>query len=880
MPGTLEGALLLALAFAWYLAAEDAVRSRRLVYSLIALLILLGFMASVVGVALQRPVGHELGRGALPTAPLGAMSTWLPALVIPALLLAWTVLCFGRTRLRSWDRMGLALGMVVMLVCLLEWGDLPTVVLALAGFGVLVRLISRRAGVEFSMKTVVGIPLVMGAVVGAMLLMGDPPRAFLFDELIEGDGAVGVPPVRLGVNDRLRVFFVSLPVIWENPLLGTGWGSFGFVYPEARARFFQLNPGTILTPAPYGLLQARSDVLQLLFEAGSIGLLLAAVGVGMLLLAGWTSLRGCVRQEHVMLQLGIFVSILVLLLHALFESVFRVPSSAALILVLLAVWGNGERLWRLHVPRLEERVAGHEELDLRGSSVVALPAAPRRLWLLGIAGWSVATLLVAGAVVFLGSASGQWYSGRLLLAQAVRSIDEASVPTLDPASRRAHLYAANGSLDLARRLQPQAGDVLFQSARLQLAFAMDKMEDTDRRSPEIPDLTENLMVQSPEVLRRLALSDAQQGLMLLDAASETVRSKEYFRIRSLLLDVKAQLSDEGREDFFREAVQSLGEAVRLNPGDPEPVVQLVRWMRRSDLSTEQNVFDLYSFLYRFHPQEFESHVLGLLNRRMELGDDLEAYREARRVLSVNPVDVDLRFLRAWTAFFAGDLGTANAGAGALRSEGFQRATLLDAMIAARENAFGRALTDAQRIRPESLDVFETEQVEVFVALMRTRIPGTTMARTAALEQLKSDLALRPQALVTLARYLSVVLADHAGARGILQKMVAEHGASSNPVAWAILSDVLVRSEPRAFSLLRQLEQTAVGTPPAWERLRPVTARATITEAAGYLRRALEASDSEEDILILSGRLARLEALLPPTERLGASSPILLDDDED
>ena len=46
------------------------------------------------------------------------------------------------------------------------------------------------------------------------------------------------------------------------------------------------------------------------------------------------------------------------------------------------------------------------------------------------------------------------------------------------------------------------------------------------------------------------------------------------------------------------------------------------------------------------------------------------------------------------------------------------------------------------------------------------------------------------------------------------KLVAEPGASSNPGPWAILSDVLVRSEPRAFSLLPQLEQTAGGAPPA------------------------------------------------------------------
>jgi hypothetical protein len=713
-----------------------------------------------------------------------------------------------------------------------------------------------------------------------MMLSGDPPRAFLVEEMIEGDGAVGVPPVRLGVNDRLRVFFVSLPVIWENPILGTGWGSFGYVYPEARARFFQLNPDTILTPAPYGLLQARSDVLQLLFESGLFGLLLASAGVGMLMVAGWTSLRGCVRQEHVMLQLGIFVSILVLLVHALFESVFRVPSCAVLILVLLAVWGNGERLWRLHVPRLEERVEGQEELDRTGSTLVAKPTAtPRTLWW-GLAGWSIATLLVGGVVVFLASASGQWYSGRLLLAQAVQSIDEASNAALPPASRRAQLYAANGALDLARRLQPQAGDVLFQSARLQLAFALDKMEEADRREADAPLVPEETLLQSPEVLRRLALSDAQQGLMLLDAASGSVRSKESFRIRALLLDAKSRLVEEGAEDIAREAVQSLGEAVRLNPGDPEPVVELVRWMRTSDLSTDQNVFDLYSFLYRFHRSEFETHVIGLLARRMELGDDVEAYREARRVLSVSPTDVDLRFLRAWTAFFAGDLGTANAGAGALRREGHPPAILLDAMIAARENAFGRALTDAQRIRPESLDALETEQVEVFVALMRTRLQGTNTGQAAALEQLKTDLAARPRALVTLARFLSVVLADHGDARGILQKMVEGPETSRDPVPWAILSDVLVRTEPRAFSLLRQLEQTAVGTPPAWERLRPVTARATITEAAGYLRRALELSDREEDQLILRGRLLRLEALLPPTERLGASNPILLDDDED
>jgi hypothetical protein len=859
MPAALEGALLLSLAFAWYLAAEDAVRSRRFVYSFMGLTILVGVIAAVIAIIVQRPSGPELLAGSLGTAPLGAPSTWLPVLLIPPLLLSWTVLCIGPGGMSSWHRVLLALASAVILLALLEWADLPCLLLALGAFVLLVWLLRRRAGTEFSMSTVVGIPLVAGALMASMVLTGDPPRAFQLGEFIQGDASADIQPVRLGVQDRLRVLFVSIPMILQNPIEGSGWGSFAYVFPEARARFFQMHPDSILAPAPFGLTHARSDLVQLLFEAGLLGAVLVIGGAYLLLTSGWASLRGCVRQDHVTLQLGIFVSILALLAFALIESAFRIPLVAGTLLVMMAVWGNGERLWRLEVPRLEERVVGLADLPPEDLPPPPVNTGSRRPTGLGFVAWSFATVIVAAAVAWLGGLGGQWFSGRLLLAQGSMYIAQAA--SAQDSNRMDYLFAANGALDLARRLQPQAGDIHFESARLQLAFAREKLRQADA-----PEAGEELATNPPDVLRRLALNDARQGLMLLDEASLTLRGKDQFHVRAMLHDVIARTDPAEADEASREALRSLGQAVRLNPGDSRPVVRLLAWVRASDFPTEQNVRDLYDFLYRYHPAEFRTHVLDYVDRLHQYCDDAEAYREARRIHSLNPTDPALRLIRARAAFYSGDLTTANQEAASLRAEGVTEAVMLDAMIAARESAYGRAMADARLVQAQTTDPRLTQRIEVFMAVLRARMMPTAEDRRTALNNLRTEVAGDIARSADLAHLLASVFQDHATARSIMRQVTSQPEAANQARLWALLSDTLVRSDSNAITLLRQLDRQPLGPSPAWERLRPTTARARIAEAIRHLDTATEAAESDEIRQILRQRRRRLEVLLPPEER--------------
>src|SRR5690606_25079925 len=152
----------------------------------------------------------------------------------------------------------------------------------------------------------------------------------------------------------------------------------------------------------------------------------------------------------------------------------------------------------------------------------------------------------------------------------------------------------------------------------------------------------------------------------------------------MLYNVAAESGEGDTEELSRSALRSLGQAVRLNPGDSQPVVTLLNWMRASSFPTERNVLDLYEFLYRYHPAEFQTHVIEYVDRLHAFSDDAEAYREARRIHSLNPVDPKLRVKRAWAAFMAGDLTVANNETSALRAEGVTQSVLLDSMIAARE----------------------------------------------------------------------------------------------------------------------------------------------------------------------------------------------------
>ncbi len=195
------------------------------------------------------------------------------------------------------------------------------------------------------------------------------------------------------------------------------------------------------------------------------------------------------------------------------------------------------------------------------------------------------------------------------------------------------------------------------------------------------------------------------------------------------------------------------------------------------------------------------------------------------------------------------------------------AVLLDAMIAARESAFSRALADAETIQTTPRTPQDAVQLELFIAVLRTRMLPTAKERDEALNNYRASID-DPAKEAALARMMSHVFLDHRKGQAIIREVIAETDGAASPQAWAILSDILVRTNSNALTLLRQLDRQPVGPTLPWERLRPPSSRTNIIEAIGHLVTARDLATTEEDRLILRQRKRRLGALLPPAERPG------------
>ena len=118
---------------------------------------------------------------------------------------------------------------------------------------------------------------------------------------------------------RGAVARTSLSLLRDFPFFGTGGGSFEWVFATRR-------PPEILGRYNY----AHNDYLQLLIEAGALGLLLALAPVMMgirRLVLGW-------RAGHWPRRIPLLLALLAALLHELVDFGFQIPSNAALFALL------------------------------------------------------------------------------------------------------------------------------------------------------------------------------------------------------------------------------------------------------------------------------------------------------------------------------------------------------------------------------------------------------------------------------------------------------------------------------------------------------------------------------------------------------------------
>ncbi|HEX8353876.1 MAG TPA: O-antigen ligase family protein, partial [Pyrinomonadaceae bacterium] len=173
-----------------------------------------------------------------------------------------------------------------------------------------------------------GFAMVLAVFVGVLYFGGEGALTRVAGTVYSDDPTTG----------RAHFWRGTLGIIRDHPVLGTGLGSFGAVYPR-----YDTGNGT------YRLEQAHNDYLQILSDAGAVGGLLGLLFVGALF---WMALKRMHSHDRFRrgVALGALGGCVGALVHSFFDFTLHTTANALLFLLLAALaTANG---------RVEEADAG------------------------------------------------------------------------------------------------------------------------------------------------------------------------------------------------------------------------------------------------------------------------------------------------------------------------------------------------------------------------------------------------------------------------------------------------------------------------------------------------------------------------------------------
>ena len=160
-----------------------------------------------------------------------------------------------------------------------------------------------------------GFAMVLAVFVGVLYFGGEDALSRVAGTVYSDDPTTG----------RAHFWRGTLGIIRDHPLLGTGLGSFGAVYPR-----YDTGNGT------YRLEQAHNDYLQIVSDAGVVGGVLGLLFVGLLF---WTALRR--MHSHDRFRRGVALGALGgcagVLVHSFFDFTLHTTANALLFLLLAAL---------------------------------------------------------------------------------------------------------------------------------------------------------------------------------------------------------------------------------------------------------------------------------------------------------------------------------------------------------------------------------------------------------------------------------------------------------------------------------------------------------------------------------------------------------------
>ncbi|HKP47811.1 MAG TPA: O-antigen ligase family protein [Pyrinomonadaceae bacterium] len=182
-------------------------------------------------------------------------------------------------------------------------------------------------------KTGLALAMLMALFLGVMMFGGEDAISRIVGSVNADDPTTG----------RTHFWSVTLDIIKNHPVLGTGLGAFGVVYTGYDTRNGQ-----------YRLEQAHNDYLQVLSDAGIVGAVL-----GLIFLAGLFRIGFARRDSPDRFRRGVATGAMAgcfaVLVHSFFDFTLHTTSNTLLFLILAALATMNGRVEEVHARRKKRR---------------------------------------------------------------------------------------------------------------------------------------------------------------------------------------------------------------------------------------------------------------------------------------------------------------------------------------------------------------------------------------------------------------------------------------------------------------------------------------------------------------------------------------------
>ncbi len=626
----------------FFLVAEDLIREKQFVYRLLGLLILMGLINALLVLLLKVQFGPlmEIWIRFSPEDTrnqLGALighNTGVSSFLMAPLLVAATWLVVIQPREKPWQRVVLALVTVLIVLALLlaqSRAVLPILLLLGIGLGV---LLFRRSCFRSRSRVYVWMPV---ALVFVLLTQLIPMRhnPLYREDVTLPERVTEFTPQRLITETRLRIAVVSFSeLIPERPLSGHGFGTFQYVYPEAQGRYFMDNPRSRLAPTDRRTMRAHNEYLQMLIETGAVGLAIALLGAGTLLVHGWRTMGRTLMPQHIATQAAIWFSAVAILLHSFVDFPLRVPPIALTLVLLLAMISAADRLWVFPVksPKPVEEIESERKTAASGKSL------PR-----GMAGIIPPLVGILAFVLLLGAFGAAFVAGvnRFVTAATLHQRGDAYLRAFYTAPEREDLlFQAWDDLREGKRTFWISGPVNRLNSQVQYFQAQRffhlGQQEFERGNEEFANANFGY-----------AVATANAGISDMDMAFAEERFNQMYHVRSSLHGVIAQFTTgEQQEWHARESLEDMRRGVYMNPGDYEALAALIIRLQDRPGSAEPEIVELMGMLDHFHPGVFDVRVLSRVRDAIALAQPDEAIRLLPPILQVRSTDPVVRGLHA------------------------------------------------------------------------------------------------------------------------------------------------------------------------------------------------------------------------------------------